>query len=61
MHFLLIIKNDMGSSEQIGLNFRFNYLKEVIKFHLIIIRQNIVNVQTELIYLYFVLTKRHII
>ena len=31
MHFLLIIKNNMGSSEQIGLNFRFNYLKEVNK------------------------------
>ena len=31
IHFLLTIKNDIGSSEQIGLNFRFNYLKEVNK------------------------------
>ena len=31
IHFLLIIKNDIGSSEQIGLNFRFNYLKDVSK------------------------------
>ena len=31
IHFLLIIKNDIGSSEQIGLNFRFNYLKDVNK------------------------------
>ena len=31
LHFLLTIKNDIGSSEQIGLNFRFNYLKDVSK------------------------------
>ena len=31
LHFLLTIKNDVGSSEQIGLNFRFNYLKDVSK------------------------------
>ena len=31
IHFLLTIKNNIGSSEQIGLNFRFNYLKEVNK------------------------------
>ena len=31
LHFLLIIKNDVSSSEQIGLNFRFNYLKDVSK------------------------------
>ena len=31
IHFLLTIKNDIGSSEQIGLNFQFNYLKEINK------------------------------
>ena len=31
LHFLLTIKNEIGSSEQIGLNFRFNYLKDVSK------------------------------
>ena len=31
IHFLLTIKNGIGSSEQIGLNFHFNYLKEVNK------------------------------
>lgn len=31
LHFLLTIKNEIGSSEQIGLNFRFNYFKDVSK------------------------------
>ena len=53
----IIIKNDVSSSEQIGLNFRFNYLKDVIKYHLIRMHLNIVNVKIVLIYLHFVLAK----
>ena len=57
LHFLLIIKNDVSSSEQIGLNFRFNYLKDVSKISFNKNAPEIVNVEIVLIYLHFVLTK----
>ena len=35
LHFLIVLKTYEGNSEQIGLNFRFNYLKEVQKINFI--------------------------